>query len=68
MELRNRGGRPAKPENRTRTRNLVVRMSDEERAMLDVIAERLDLPNASEVFRFLVRREHAKTTKPKGRK
>jgi hypothetical protein len=37
-------------------------MSDEERAMLDVLAERLGQPSASEVFRFLVRREHAKVT------
>jgi hypothetical protein len=68
MELRNLGGRPAKPENRTRTRNLVIRLSDEERRMLDDLAERLDLPNASEVFRHLVRREHAKAIKSKGRK
>jgi hypothetical protein len=69
MELRKTTvGRPAKPENRTRKRNLVIRMSDEERAMLDDLAERLGQPSASEVFRFLVRREHAKTTKPKGRK
>jgi hypothetical protein len=64
MESRKSGGpgRPPKPENRTRTRNLVIRMSDEERAMLDVLAERLGQPSASEVFRFLVRREHAKVT------
>ena len=68
MGLRNLGGRPTKPENRTRTRNLVIRMSDAERAMLDVIAKRLDLPSASEVFRFLVRREHAATTPTKGKK
>ena len=36
-------------------------MSDEERSMLDDLAERLGLPNASEVFRFLVRREHGAT-------
>ncbi len=42
-------------------------MSDAERAMLDVIAKRLDLPSASEAFRFLVRREHA-ARKPRGRK
>ena len=65
MELRKQTGRPAKAENRTRTRNLVIRMSDEERAMLDVIAKRLGQPNASEVFRFLVRREHAKQGKKK---
>ena len=63
MELRKKLGRPAKPENRTRTRNLVIRMSDEERAMLDALAKHLGQPSASEVFRFLVRREHAKHTK-----
>ncbi len=65
MELRKCRGRPAKTENRTRTRNLVIRMSDEERAMLDDLAKRLGQPSASEVFRFLVRREHAATTKTK---
>ena len=50
-------GRPPKLENRTRTRNLVIRMSDKERETLDVIAADLGLVNASEAFRFLVHRE-----------
>lgn len=51
-------GRPPKPENRTRTRNLVVRLSDDERAWLDEIAEFHGLDSATEGFRFLVSREH----------
>jgi hypothetical protein len=44
--------------NRTRTRNLVIRLTDGERAMLDDIAEHHHLPSVSEAFRFLVHREH----------
>jgi len=33
--------------------------------MLDDLAARLGQPNASEVFRFLVRREHARTSPKK---
>lgn len=70
MESRKRKpGRPAKPENRTRTRNLVIRMSDAEREGLDVIAEFLGVPSASEAFRVLVRGalEAAKKKRGKGR-
>jgi hypothetical protein len=47
----------AKPQ-RTRQRNLVVRLNDYERDMLDVVAEHLHLPSASEAFRHLVRRAY----------
>lgn len=57
MELRKKNGRPAKPENRTRTRNLVIRLSDKERAMLDRIAKHHGVPSASEAFRYLIHRE-----------
>jgi hypothetical protein len=56
-------GRPAKPENRTRTRNLVIRMSDKERTMLDRIASHHGIPSASEAFRYLVHREVDAITK-----
>jgi hypothetical protein len=43
---------------RTRRRNLVVRLNDHEREMLDAVAEHLHLPSASEAFRHLVRRAY----------
>lgn len=55
MELRRRAA--TLPENRTRTRNLVVRLSDRERAMLDAVAEHEQM-SASETFRWLVRRAY----------
>jgi hypothetical protein len=44
--------------NRARKRNLVIRLTDGERVMLDDIAQHHHLPSASEAFRFLVHREH----------
>lgn len=46
---------------RTRTRNMVIRLSDAERAMLDRVAKRSGL-TCADVIRFLVRRaDEAKT-------
>jgi hypothetical protein len=47
----------AKPE-RSRKKHLVVRLNEYERQMLDVVAEHLRLPSASEAFRYLVRRAY----------
>jgi hypothetical protein len=44
-------------ENRTRTRNMVIRLSDKEREMLEDVAVHEEL-SASETIRWLVRREH----------
>lgn len=49
---------------RTRERNLVVRLNDHEREMLDVVAEYLHLPSASEAFRHLVRRAYEDALRP----
>jgi hypothetical protein len=69
MELRSRVRTIKKPtENRARTRNLVIRLSDREREMLDIVAEREQM-NASEVIRLLVRIafERGGETKREGR-
>ena len=42
---------------RTRQRNLVIRLNDRERDMLDVVATR-EAMSASETVRWLVRREY----------
>ena len=58
MELRGsakKGGTPAIPPQRTRQRNLVIRLNDLEREMLDRVAEREGM-SASETVRYLVRR------------
>jgi hypothetical protein len=46
---------PAGKPKRTRTKLMVVRLNAHERDMLDVVAEHLQLPSASEAFRYLVR-------------
>lgn len=56
MESRRRRPAPL-PEQRTRTENLVVRLSERERAMLDAVAEHEQM-SASETFRWLVRRAY----------
>jgi len=56
MELRRPHPTPL-PEQRTRTENLVVRLSERERAMLDAVAAYEQL-TASEAFRWLVRRAY----------
>jgi hypothetical protein len=53
----------AKPK-RTRTKHLVVRLNEHERAMLDVVAEHLHLPSASEAFRYLVRSAYDTARRP----
>jgi len=47
----------ALPESRVRTLNLMIRLSERERAMLNAVAEHEQL-NASETVRMLVRRAH----------
>jgi hypothetical protein len=44
------------PPKRSRTKHLVVRLNEHEREMLDVVADHLRLPSASEAFRYLLRR------------
>jgi hypothetical protein len=53
-------------ENRTRTRNMVIRLSDRERDMLDAVATHEEM-SASEVIRWLVRREHERLTPTKAK-
>ena len=49
-------GATAKTENRTRTRNLVIRLSDLEREAIDSVADHFGM-NATQTIRFLIRRE-----------
>lgn len=49
---------------RTRTKNLMVRLSDREREMLDAVATREQM-SASEVVRWLVRREFERDQRSK---
>ena len=52
--------------NRTRKKHLVVRLNDHEREMLDVVAEHLKIPSASEAFRYLLRRAYEETKSKTG--
>jgi hypothetical protein len=41
----------------TRTRQLVIRLTEAERKMLDRVTKKLGLSSVSEAFRFLMKRE-----------